>query len=241
MEKIFLYIKQGKGYGLLFLLATAIITTIIFSFSLKTVLNDIKPKALLVAEDFLPIEIKNKEIVSHPNTYKRTDLNFGANDKDNFILPVILDTQNPSEELTKEKTAIIITKKYFYITSPSDIKKLEYTDGTYDINYFKSFLDKSIQSTTSTFSLLAICLFFIILLLKSLILTFLNSLILKIRKTPINKEILMRLSALCISFIELLNLLIAKTINLEINELSTFLLAFLLSLIYLKNNLEKQE
>ena len=68
MEKIFLYIKQGKGHGLLFLLATAIITTIIFSFSLKTVLNDIKPKALLVAEDFLPIEIKNKEIVSHPNT-----------------------------------------------------------------------------------------------------------------------------------------------------------------------------
>ncbi len=241
MEKIFLYIKQGKGYGLLFLLATAIITTIIFSFSLKTVLNDIKPKALLVAEDFLPIEIKNKEIVSHPNTYKRTDLNLGANDKDNFILPVILDTQNPSKELTKEKTAIVISKKYFYFISPSDIKKFEYIDGTYDINYFKSFLEKTSQTLTSTLSLVLICFFFISLLLKSLILTFLNSLILKIRKTPINKETLMRLSALCISSAELISLLISKTINLHLNELSSFLLAFLLSLIYLKNNLEKQE
>ncbi len=241
MEKIFLYIKQGKGHGLLFLLATAVISTLLFSVNLKTVLNEIKPKALLVAEDFLPIEIKDQKLVSHPDTYKRVDLNLNFNEKDNVVLPIILDTKNSTTTLAKEKTAIVISKDYFYIHSPQKIEKIEYQDGSYDINYFKSFLEKTSTTLASTLSFTLMCFFFITFLLKTTILMFLNSLILKIKNIPSKKDILMRLSALCISFSELLNILTSTLINLQLNTINTFILAFLVSLIYLKNNQEKQE
>lgn len=49
MEKIKLYIRRGKGIGLLFLLASAVLATMFLMISLKSAYTEIKPEVVLVA------------------------------------------------------------------------------------------------------------------------------------------------------------------------------------------------
>jgi hypothetical protein len=114
MKKIVTYIKQGKGTGLLFLLAGAVIMTLFFIIPAKEMVKDIEPKIMLVAKDFLPITIENKKITTPTDTYKKLDngnymlvgeplkhsLNDGETDVDCFFdgfasaTPIIIDKTN---------------------------------------------------------------------------------------------------------------------------------------------------
>ena len=241
MEKLTLYIKQGKGLGLLFLLAVAVIITFFENISLKTFLKDLEPKAILIAEDFLPIEIKDKQIVSPKDTYKRIDLDLSEkNSKDNDIIPIILDTKKTIDELNPKELKLVFSKDKLYFISPKEIKKIDYIDGSYDINYFKSLIKRVSAIVTSTFTLFFIFYFFINYLLKTILLMLANSIILKINNKQQPNSALMRLSAICIASVELLLFIFSKSFMLIIPSICSLILAFILSWIYLYNNLKTE-
>lgn len=86
MEKIKLYIRRGKGIGLLFLLASAVLATMFLMISLKSAYTEIKPEVVLVANEFLPITVKGGKIVEPANAYKRIELDFGGKgEKKGFV------------------------------------------------------------------------------------------------------------------------------------------------------------
>ena len=52
MEKFILYIRQGKGIGALFLLAAAVLITMMLAISLRNSYSEAKPEIMLVANEF---------------------------------------------------------------------------------------------------------------------------------------------------------------------------------------------
>ena len=75
MEKLKNYILNGKGMGLLFLLASAVVMAVVSMFIFRSIYQDVKPSVILVAQDVLPVTIKNKEIVEPQNMYKKLSIN----------------------------------------------------------------------------------------------------------------------------------------------------------------------
>lgn len=237
MNKLLTYIKHGKGYGLLFLLASAVVITILYMINFKTVFSEIKPQIELVAEDFLPITIKDKQIVSHPNTYKSVYLQLGDATKSDFNLPIIMNTQDTYAQLPKEKTAIYLSKEYFHIITPNEIKKIEYSDGTYDINTFKKLMNKTIGLASSFVTATIIIFLFINFLIKSIMLFFFSNLIIKITKlATMPREELCKICAISISFIELLCAIIAKLLNQDLGLAISSILSVSIIITYLLYN-----
>ena len=78
MEKIKLYIRRGKGIGLLFLLASAVLATMFLMISLKSAYTEIKPEVVLVGIDFLPISVKGGIFVVPAIAFIRIELDFGG-------------------------------------------------------------------------------------------------------------------------------------------------------------------
>lgn len=237
MEKLLTYIKNKQGYGIIFLLIASLITSIVFSIELKDITTALTPKAILVAEDFLPITVENKQITSPLGIKKRIDINLNDSEikKENLILPIIMDTTSDSPILPNEKLALFITKNYFYTISPIEIKKTQYYDGTYDINTFSTLLNKIVNTVSTLYTIAVLITNFISLLAKlgiTILFGLLSIKLLKIKnKIQINE--LSRISSFIISFIALLQLTLDKVLMFEISNLSALLITLLLVFLYL--------
>lgn len=81
MEKIKLYIRRGKGIGLLFLLASAVLATMFLMISLKSAYTEIKPEVVLVANEFLPITVKGGKSSNLPMRINALSLILAAKEK----------------------------------------------------------------------------------------------------------------------------------------------------------------
>ena len=114
MEKIKLYIRRGKGIGLLFLLASAVLATMFLMISLKSAYTEIKPEVVLVANEFLPITVKGGKIVEPANAYKRIELDFGGKGEKKDLFPVVLDTRNEVSSVPTEPQGLFITTDTVY-------------------------------------------------------------------------------------------------------------------------------
>ena len=57
MEKFVNYVRNGKGIGLLFMLAASVVVTIVMLLVAKNFYGEMRPQALIVANDFLPITV----------------------------------------------------------------------------------------------------------------------------------------------------------------------------------------
>lgn len=236
MNKIITYIKQGKGAGLLFLLAGAVIMTLFSIISAKEVFKDIEPKIMLVAEDFLPITIKDKKIISPQDTYKRIDLDLSLDSSNKDIFPIVLDTKNETPDLTNEKLGLFITKDNAIALTNANLRKIEYIDGTYDINTFKQLYQQTIGKVSLIASIIFIGFFFLNLLTKAIILVLIGLLLLKIQKSknPLNFISLMRLSSIIIASIEIINIALVTIFLIPTTGLHILLLGTILEFLYLQ-------
>ena len=118
MNKIFNYIKAGRGIGAKFLLIYAFIVAIVYASSVKIMGNEIVPVLQNAADQLLPVKIENGTIVEPADTIKSIRL---ALPDVNF--PFILDTTVDNIDTTDKKQ----TKSYNFEDSVT-LDKADYTD-----------------------------------------------------------------------------------------------------------------
>ena len=203
MEKLIRYIRTDKGHGLMFLLAAAVLMTIFVMFLIKSAINEVEPLAMTAAKDILPITTQNGRITDPLGVYKRVDLKFS--EEDDFVFPVVLDTREEKSQISDKDNGIYIMRDMVYVVTPKKIEKITLTDGTYDVEAFQRFVNYLVGGLSLFMSLLMVVIFFVVLLLKTLMVSFVGRIVYRLQE---KKEqpfaIFMRLSALIVVFVEVL-------------------------------------
>lgn len=205
MNKVINYVKNGKGIGLLFVLAAAVVMTLGVVFLGKRVYNETRPQIMLIAEDFLPLKVKDGKIVEPAETYKQVSLNFGEDDEALDTLPIVLDTREESGSLPKgEKNGLYIMKDKVYLVSQSKINMYSLPDGVWDVPAFEEFLDYYSGILSGVLTVVFIAAFFLMNLFKALAVAVLGVIGVKVMKADekvFDFSALMRCSAVLVSVI----------------------------------------
>ena len=235
MEKIINYIKNGKGLGLLFLLAGSVLITIMYMFVAKEIIKDFEPKVMLIANDFLPLTVNEQKITSPLDTYKRIEINLSDDEQSKDLFPVVLDTKNKTQDLKNEKIGLFITQDSVILKTFNDTKNLKLKDGVYDINTFKQMYTQTFGKVSLIASILLIIGFFLSLLTRTVITALVGLLGVKLLKitSPIDLNYTMRLSAIIISFIDVATHILANFLPLNITSIHTLILGIIIELIFL--------
>lgn len=206
MNTILQYIKNGKGFGFVFILAVAVLMVIPQVFNLKKAYNEAQPKIMLVAEDFLPITVKNSKIIEPVGVYKRIDLAFDSEEKTFQSFPVVLNTKDDKFDATDEKFGLFIMSDMVYLISQNKIQKFELKDGLIDKTKFGEMLETASGVFSVVYSIVFILTFFVFAVVKVLLAVLFGNIFLRIqkRRDEYNFPLLMRLCSMLIAFISLL-------------------------------------
>jgi len=225
MEKIFDYVRNGKGKGFIFLLATAVLITIFWMFFIKQQYNEFRPQLLSAANNILPITVENGKIIDPINTYKKVEIKFSEDDKEAF--PIVLDTRLENSEVPEAKAGLFLMTNEVYAISPSKIERLALKDGVWSTDKAEELLDYYVGGISLIISIVLIIVFFIGMLLKTLITAFIGRLIAKAqhKEEMLSFEVLMRLSALLIAAIEIIAFGCGFGLGFVISNLQRVLLA----------------
>ena len=234
MEKIVNYVRNGKGLGLLFLLAISVLMTIAMLLAAKSFYGDMRPDVLLVANDFLPITVENNKIVSPANTYKRVDLKLGhtGTAADNFA--IVLDTRDNATALPKNAQGVYIYKDTIYVASARKIQNYDLPNGVWDKDSFEGLLDSVIGVISGVIGVVLVVLLFISGLFKTCVAAILGLLAQKVmsREKPLDMSALMRLCAIGISAMEIL-LWGGKFVGIMLTGMQLFVILVLLELFFI--------
>jgi len=232
MEKIVNYVKSGKGNGLIFLLATAVLGTIFMLLILKQVYSDFRPKVVANISEILPITVENGKVVQPLDVYKRVEIKLDELNSENSVFPIVLDTKEAVSELPKEKTGLFVMRDIIYLITPNEIKRINLKDGTWTTESIGEFLDYFSNMISFVVAGVMIVVFFVFALLKTLAAAFISKWGVEYfyKKEQNNWGVFMRLNALLISFIELFSIVIGYYIGIRVGWLGEILLAVLFSL-----------
>lgn len=209
MEKILMYVRQGRGLGMLFLLASAVLSAMVAIILLRDGYSAVKPEISLVANEFLPITVQNGKIADPVGVYKRIDLDFGGEGEKKELFPVVLDTRGGEETLPTEKQGLFITADTVYAVSVNKINRISLADVK-DTVLTKDNFSKKLDSVMGLFSMIAsvilIGILFLWYLLKTWLAAVAGAAFLKIsgKKDRMNTGALMRLGSLIVAGTEFL-------------------------------------
>lgn len=206
MEKFVNYVRNGKGIGLLFILAASLIVTIIMLLVAKSFYGEMRPQAMLIANDFLPLTVKGGKIVDPADAYKRVDLKFGntGTEKDNFA--VVLDTREPTPSLPKGAQGLYIYKDVIYVASANQIRNYDLQDGLWDKDSFEKLLDSVTGIMSGVIGVVLIGILFVVCLFKTFMAAVFGFIAAKVfgRAKWFDMPSLMRFCAVFISALEIL-------------------------------------
>ncbi len=233
MEKFVLYIKQGKGIGALFLLATAVLVTMIMAISLRNSYSEVKPEIMLVANEFLPLTVKDGKVVYPVDIYKKIDIDLGQQGKPEDLFSVVLDTRVEAKAPAMNELGIFITKDVVYLSSPNQIKRIQFRDGEFTKENFPEIVDGAVGTVSAIVVLVLLVFFFITYLVKAGFIVLFMALILKFlkRKELVSTSALMRMSAVTVAGVELLVFAADLMFNSATVGMVRFAFAFVLVLI----------
>ena len=221
MEKLKNYILNGKGMGLLFLLASAVVMAVVSMFIFRSIYQDVKPSVILVAQDVLPVTIKNKEIVEPQNMYKKLSINIDEESNKNGI-DVILDTRDDVKYDRKEE-GIYITKNSVFITINNETKDIPLLDGVVDVEKFETWLDGYVSIIGIMLSIVVICFIFVYTFIKTVVVMLIGMLCIKFSKIEnklvLTNEQLMRLGAVIVVVFQCINLILTFGLNIYVKDL----------------------
>jgi hypothetical protein len=205
MEKIVNYIKNGKGIGFIFLLAVAVLITLIITIKFKEFSVPIREEIVTISKDFLPITVSEGKIISPTNTYIRKDIKLSKNDNEDSF-PIVLDTRSETSSIPSEKYGIFIMTDQVYMVAKNEIKKLNLNDGTINQEVFEKKLNSFMGSIFFIFSILYIVILSLSYLLEVLIATGIGHLFIKYHKQTDKYTFssLMRLNSLIVAGLELI-------------------------------------
>lgn len=208
MNKIVNYIRQGKGQGLLFLLAAAVLVTIFAVTFVKYQYNEFRPQLLSAMDELLPITVQNGKIVSPEDTYKKIDLKFNEDVASDITVSVILDTKNSTPEISPNVYGLYFMREGFYIISPNKVERRALSDGVWDKQKGEELLDYFAGALWLTVSIVMLAVLFLVFLVKTLIVVLFGKISFKLfqKSRTFDFSSFMRLSAIVVAAIETLSL-----------------------------------
>lgn len=235
MNKILNYIRQGKGRGLIFLLAAAVLVTIFTVTFVKYQYNEFRPKLISAMDELLPITVENGQIVSPQDTYKKIDLKFNEDDASDVTISLILDTRAEAGEISPNAYGIYFMKDKFYIVSPNKIEMRPLNDGVWDKQKGEELLDYFVGALWLTVSVVILVVLFVIFLIKTLIVVLFGKIGSKIfnKDATLDTLALMRLGAIVVAIIEVLSLTFGMFV--PISGLQRLFIEIVLVLIFVNN------
>lgn len=219
MNRLLFYIKNGKGIGILFLLASAVLSTMFIMVSVRSIYTEFKPEIVLVANEFLPITVKDGEIIQPVNAYKKLELDLGNDQNEKNLFPIVLDTRENIEAPAIGKQGLFITKDTVYLASPEQIKKFKLVDGELTEDNLPQTLDNVVGYVSTWISLLFIVMWGVAYLIKTGIVVLLMraALYLLKKQNVINLLPLMRLSSLSVAVVEFVTLIMGRFFYLNLS------------------------
>lgn len=206
MEKIINYVRNGKGIGLLFMLAAAVIVTIFMLLVAKNFYGEMRPQALMVANDFLPITVRGGQIVEPADTYKRVNLKFGDTGTAKDYIAVVLDTREEAKALPREEPGIFIYKNMISLVSQNKTQSYDLQDGVWDKDSVEKLFDSVVGVLSGAIAVVLIGVLFVVCLFKTFMAAVLGFLAAKVlnRAKQFDMQALMRFCAVGISALEVL-------------------------------------
>ena len=228
MEKFILYIRQGKGIGALFLLAAAVLITMMLAISLRNSYSEAKPEIMLVANEFLPLTVKDGQVVQPVDAYKKVDI------ENEDLFSVVLDTRADAKAPAMNELGIFITKDVVYLSSPNQIKRIQFQDGEFTKENFPEIVDNAVGAVSAIVVLVLLIFFFVTYLIKTGFVVLFMSLILRIlkKKELISTSSLMRLSAVTVAGVEFLVFVLDLVLDSATLGIVRFGIAFVLVLVF---------
>lgn len=206
MEKFVNYVRNGKGVGLLFILAASVIATIAMLLAAKGFYNDMRPQVMMVANDFLPITVKGGKIVDPIDTYKRVNLKFGNTGTKKDYFTVVLNTREEAKSLPRGEQGLFIYKDMVSVVSQRKTQSYELQDGVWDKDTFESVLDSVVGVMSGVVGIVLIGIWFVVCLFKTFVAAVLGFLAAKVlnRAKMFDMPALMRFCAVGISSLDVL-------------------------------------
>lgn len=244
MKKIVNYIWSGKGNGLLFLLATAVLMAIVVLFVFKFAYVDgLRPKVLSAVGEILPITIENGRVVQPVDSYKRVDISLETWNGNAFVFPIVLDTKSVESTLPQEKLGLFVFKDLAYLITPQEIKKMHLDDNVWNLEFVTEFLDYMFNALSFMFSIVYIGVSFVFVLLKTLVVAVVNRfLVQRLEKSnEFEFGVYMRLAAISVSLMELFMLGLKFITGVVVGNVSQVILLIVLTYLYISRRVKVQD
>ncbi len=234
MNKLINYIKDGSGYGLIFILASATICTLFFVLSFKTITPKIEKQINNIAQEVLPIVVENNQIVSPTNLKKEYKLDI---DKNN-LYTISINTESTDNNEASFNNGILIQKNEVLFKINNEVTKLNLTDGQYNYEDFIKKVDEVLNISSIILSVVTILTLFILFSLKSIIITLASKLYLYFTKNnkAFNFSLNMRLSSILISLLEILIFLCAFAFSFNPTFIEVCIISIIIEIYILHNN-----
>lgn len=127
MQKIYQYILNGKGIGLLFLLLLSLIMAIYFTIAIRSGGKSFIPFAQEAADQILPIKIEKGVVVTPAETVKTFPIKF--NKEGTISYPLVIDTTQDTLDTTTLKPGIYLSKTSLYTVKDNEVRVMKLQDN----------------------------------------------------------------------------------------------------------------
>ncbi len=248
MEKIKSYIWVGKGIGMVFLLAAAVLSALVMIFALRSMYAEVKPDILLIADEFLPFTFKSGKIVQPADTYKKIDLDLGGKGNSEDIFPVVLDTKHDMATFVPVgDKGLFILSDTIYSLFGGEIRRVSLetqADGLFTVDDFARILDNMVGMGAALVSVGLVVIFFLFYLLKVWLVTLLIRMGQKLMKKTILLQLgqLMRLSAIVVAGFEVFAMLCGQIFAVYLTNFQIFVVEFfIVAIVLFKSDLLTRE
>lgn len=234
MEKIVNYVRNGKGVGLLFILAASVLVTIVFVLLAKGYYADARGQVLTVAGDFLPITVKSGVITDPLDTYKRVNIDFGQQGNPKDMFSVVLNTREDVSVSSGDAQGLYLLKDQIYVITPTQMRHYSLQDGFWNMERFEELMDDVVGVIFGSVSIVLIGILFLVCLVKTFFAAGLGLIVLKIsgRNGLFDLSALMRLSAVLVAVLEVIRWAMTF-LGIQLTGFGAFVIVVVLEMLFL--------
>lgn len=241
MKKILNYIRNGRGVGLLFIMAASVLVTLAIILLAKDFYAEARIQMMTVAEDFLPFTVEKGVITKPADTYKRVNIDFGKQGNPKEMFSVILNTRDDVSVSSQDAQGLYLLKNQVYVVTPTQMRHYNLQDGVWDMERFKQFADDMAGVIFGAVSIVLICMLFVLCLVKTLAAAALGVVFQKVLKKDglFDFAALMRICAMLVAVLELIRWG-GIFVGMNLTGLSVFTVAAVLEFFFLFREIKMQ-
>ena len=224
MSKILNYIANGKGTGAIWLLLMAFVYTLYLSLMARGFMFDSVPYVQHVADELLPVSVKDGKIVSPENTVRELTLT-GDTAQDTYSF--VLDTTQDTLDTTKLTNGVYFSRLYAYTVNDNQVKTTKLS-SSFDLpkQDYKPILNAAVKWIVMGIAAVGILVFFLMYFILAIFYAYCAALATKLNKTSLSFDTRMRLSSVVLIAVYALSFVLTL-LGLHINVFLFFVIMLL--------------